>query len=78
MKDVQSAKQLVQNMINMCKSVGFNLTKFMSNSKKLLATIPKEKRKEGLEILQTTRRWESVGIWKKIRSPSRSIWIESL
>ena len=40
MKEMQSAKQLVQNVINMCKSGGFNLTNFMSNSKELLATIP--------------------------------------
>ena len=49
MKDVQSARQLVQKVINMCKSGGFNLTKFMSNSKELLATIPEEKRKEGVK-----------------------------
>ena len=49
MRDVQSAKQLVQNVINVCKSGGFNLNKFMSNSKELLATIPKEKRKEGVK-----------------------------
>ena len=49
MKDVQSARQLVQKVINMCKSGGFNLTKFLSNSKELLATIPEEKRKEGVK-----------------------------
>ena len=49
MRDVQSAKQLVQNVINVCKSGGFNLNKFMSNSKELLATIPKEKRKESVK-----------------------------
>ena len=43
-KYVQTAKQLVEN-VNMCKSDGFNLTKFMSNTKELLATIPEEKRK---------------------------------
>ena len=48
-KDVQSAKQLAQNVTNMCQSGGFNLTKFMSNSKELLATIPEEKRKEGVK-----------------------------
>ena len=45
MKDVQSARQFVQKVINMCKLGGFNLVKFMSNSKELLATIPEEKRK---------------------------------
>ena len=55
MKDVQSAKQLVQNVINMCKSGGFNLTKFMSNSKELLATIPEEKRKEGVKDKDLSR-----------------------
>ena len=49
MKDVQAAKQLLQNVINMCKSGGFNLTKFMSKSKELLATIPEAKRKEGVK-----------------------------
>ena len=49
MKDVQVAKQLLQNVINMCKSGGFNLTKFMSKSKELLATIPEGKRKEGVK-----------------------------
>ena len=44
-KYVQTAKQLVEN-VNMCKSGGFNLTKFMSNTKELLATIPEEKRKD--------------------------------
>ena len=48
-KDVQSAKQLVHNVINICKSGGFNLTKFMSNSKELLAIIPEEKRKDGMK-----------------------------
>ena len=49
MRDVQARKQLVQNLINMCKSGGFNLTKFMSNSKELPATFPEEKRKEGVK-----------------------------
>ena len=33
MKDVQSAKQLVQNVFNMYKPGDFSLTKLMSNSK---------------------------------------------
>ena len=62
MKDVQSPKKVVQNEINMCKSGGFNFTKFMSNSKELIATIPEEKSKEGLKNkdisgdIQMTRR----------------------
>ena len=46
MKDVQSAKQLAQSMINICKSVGFKIIKFMSNRKELAATIPEENRKK--------------------------------
>ena len=49
MKNVQSAKHFVQNGTNICKSGDFNLTKFMSNSKKLLAAIPEEKRKKGVK-----------------------------
>ena len=45
MKNVQSAKQLVQNVRDMCKSGGFNLTKFISNSKELLVIIPDKKKK---------------------------------
>ena len=45
MKDVQSPRQLVQKVIKICKSGGFNLTKFTSNSKELLAAIPEEKRR---------------------------------
>ena len=33
----------------MCKSRGFNLTKFLSYSTELLATIAEEKRKEGVK-----------------------------
>ena len=49
MKEVQSVKQLVQDVTDMCKSGGFSLTKFMSKSKDLLATIPIEKRKDGVK-----------------------------
>ena len=49
MKDVQSAKQLVQKVINMCNSGVFNLTQITSDSKELLATICEKKRKEGVK-----------------------------
>ena len=49
MKDVQSGKQLLQNVIKICKSSGLNLIKVMSNSKELLAIISEEKRKEGVK-----------------------------
>ena len=42
-------------MINLCKSSSFNLTKFMSNSKELLTTIPEEKRKEVLKDKDLSR-----------------------
>ena len=47
--DLPKSRQLVQKVINMCRSGGFNLTKFLSNSKELLGTIPEEKRKEGVK-----------------------------
>ena len=83
MKNVQSAKQLVQNLINRWKFGGFNLTKFMSNNKRLVATIPEEKRKEGVkgkDLSGDLPNDKALGIcWDiKIRSPSRSIWMESL
>ena len=33
----------MKNVINMCRSGGFNLTKFASNSKELLISIPEDK-----------------------------------
>ena len=32
-KDLDTAKTLMKNVINMCKSGGFNLTKFLSGSR---------------------------------------------
>ena len=55
MKDIQSTKQLLQNVINIRKSGGFNLTKFILNSKELLATIPEEKRTEGVKDKDLSR-----------------------
>ena len=40
MRDLESAKQLVEDVISMCKSGGFHVTKFISNNKELLLSIP--------------------------------------
>ena len=49
MEDVDRAKQLVDNVIKMCKAGGFNLTKFVSNNKELLLSIPESKRRQGVK-----------------------------
>ena len=43
------AKQLVKHVINMCKSGGFHLTKFISNNKKLLLSVPEHQRRVGVK-----------------------------
>ena len=58
-KDLDTAKTLVKNVINMCRSGGFDLTKFISNSKELLIPIPEDKRRPGVKDLQFTRRYTS-------------------
>ena len=84
MKDIQSTKQLLQNVINIRKSGGFNLTKFILNNKELLATIPEEKRTEGVKDKDLSRdlpNGKVLGIsWnvEKDTSPSGTIWIENL
>ena len=50
-KDLDTAKTLVKNVINMCRSGGFNLTKFISNNKELLISIPEDKRRPGVNDL---------------------------
>ena len=40
MKYLNSTKQLLKDVINMCKSGGFHLTKFVSNNKELLLSVP--------------------------------------
>ena len=50
-KDLDTAKTLVNNVINMCRSGGFNLTKFISNRKELLISIPEDKRRPGVKDL---------------------------
>ena len=42
--NINIAKHLVKDVISMCKSGGFNLTKFVSNSKELLQSIPEQQR----------------------------------
>ena len=49
MRDLESAKQLVKNVISMCKSGGFHLTKFISNNKELLLSIPEHQRRLGMK-----------------------------
>ena len=58
-KDLDTAKTIVKNVINMCRSGGFDLTKFISNSKELLISIPEDKRRPGVKDLQFTRRYTS-------------------
>ena len=50
-KDLETAKTLVKNVIYMCRSGAFNLTKFISNSKELLISIPEDKRRPGVKDL---------------------------
>ena len=45
--NINIAKQLVKDVISMCKPGGFNLTKFVSNSKELLQSIPEQQRRQG-------------------------------
>ena len=40
---------LVKNVVDMCKSGVFNLTKFISNSMKLLISIPEDQRRNGVK-----------------------------
>ena len=49
MEDLDPAKQLVKDVVNMCKSDGFHLTKFISNNKELLLSVPKHQRRMGVK-----------------------------
>ena len=42
---MESAKELVKDIINMYKVGGFHLTKFISNRKELLLSIPESQRR---------------------------------
>ena len=46
---VEDTINLVSDVIKMCAAGGFNLTKFTSNSKEVLKTIPEERRKKGVK-----------------------------
>ena len=50
-EDLDSAKQLVKDVINMCNSGGFHLTKFISNNKELLLSVPEHQRRMGVKDL---------------------------
>ena len=80
-KDLDTAKTLVKNVINMCKSGGFNLTKFISNSRELLISISEDKRRPGVKDLNLlgaipVEHWASSGIYQKIIFPLISDSIE--
>ena len=47
--DPKTAKILVKDVVNMCKSGRFDLTKFISNNRKLLMSIPENQRRYHLE-----------------------------
>ena len=53
-KDLDTTKILVKNIINMCRSGEFNFTKFKSNSKELLVSVP-DKRRPGVKDLNLLR-----------------------
>ena len=41
----------MRNVINMCRSGGFNLTKFISNMKKFMISIPEDKKRPDVNDL---------------------------
>ena len=45
LKDAESAKELVKDVINLCKAGRFHLTKFVLNNKELLLSIPETQRR---------------------------------
>ena len=49
-EDLDSAKHFVKDVINMCKSGDFHLTKFISNNnKELLLSVPENQRRMGVK-----------------------------
>ena len=53
-KDLDTTKILMKNIINMCRSGEFNFTKLKSNSKELLVSVP-DKRRPGVKDLNLLR-----------------------
>ena len=47
--DPKTAMFLMKNVVDICKSGGFHLKKFISINKELLMPIPKEQRKNGVK-----------------------------
>ena len=48
-EQLDPAKQLVKGVINTCKSGGFHFTKFISNNKELLLSVPEHQRRMGVK-----------------------------
>ena len=48
-EELDSAKRLVKDVINMCKSGGFYLTKFIFNNKELLFSVTENQRRMGVK-----------------------------
>ena len=44
---VKDAASIIHNVVAMCAADGFNLTKFTSNRKDVLLSIPNEERRKG-------------------------------
>ena len=48
-EDEKYAKDLIRRIRKMCSAGGFDLTKFISNSKLVLMSIPENRRREGVK-----------------------------
>ena len=70
-KDLDATKILVKNIINMCRSGGFNVTKFISKCKELSISILEDKSRPGvkdLNLLGSIPVEKALGIqWNKLK-----------